>query len=104
MEYFKLTREDIIKLFDKQLLSFDQANALIVRSKARPLDEIDENAVKYWLNKSKTIEISSIHYYGGEHFGDPYHWLAEITSHTDQSHTTKFFNEHELGPYSIITY
>ena len=102
--YFKLRRNDIIELFDKQMLSFDQANALMEQSKARPIGDFDDNIVKYWLNKSKTIEITSIHYYGGEHFGNTYYWLAEIKSYTDWSHTNGFFNKHELGPYPIFTY
>lgn len=103
--YWKLTKEDIMELFDKQMLSFDQANSLMIQSKARPSPrQFDDNIVRYWLNKSKTIEITSIHFYGGEHFGEPYHWLAEIVSHTDRSHTTKFFNQHGLGPYPVFTY
>ncbi len=102
--YFKLTKSDIMELFDKQLLSFDQANALMTQSLARPIGDFDRNLIKYYLNPSKTIAITSIHYYGGEHFNEPHYWLAEIISHTDPSHTTRFFNDHKLGPYPVFSY
>lgn len=107
--YFKLDEIEIKKLFDKQILSYDQCAALMQRSKDRPvtnnpIGEFDENVLRYWLNPSKTIEITSIHFYGGEHFGEPYHWLAEIVSHTDRSHTTRFFNQKRIGPYPIMSY
>ena len=37
------------------------------------------------LNRVKTVWVQNVQYYGGEHFGEPYHFPAEIRHATTES-------------------
>ena len=37
------------------------------------------------LNHAKTVWVQNVRYYGGEHFGEPYHFPAEIRHATTES-------------------
>lgn len=101
--YFKLTEKDLNLLQGKNLITQIQKEQLINQSKKRIPGQFDRNPFYIWLNKSETVRLSSIHFYGGEHFGEPYYWIAEIQSFTTNSHFSRWLNRYGLR-YSIMTY
>ena len=92
--YYKLTREKIIALVLSDMLDDKVADQLITSSQNRTPGTFNENMMREYLNKSKTIWIQPIHYYGGEHFGEPYYYLAEICHTTTNSAFSRFANQH----------
>jgi hypothetical protein len=101
--YFKLAEKDLNQLQNLNLITQIQKEQLINQSKKRIPGQFDKNPLYIWLNKSETIRLSSIHFYGGEHFNEPYYFLAEMQSFTTNSHMSRFFNRYGLK-YPIHTY
>jgi hypothetical protein len=75
-----------------RFLSADTVKMIVDRSMKRKPGKFDHNPVKVYLNKPKTIWVQSIHYYGGENFGEPYCFVAEITHRTTQSAFRRWIN------------
>jgi hypothetical protein len=102
-DYFKLTEEDLSDLIKKNLINLDQFHAIKSKSLNRTPGEFDKEPLYIYLNKSKTIRLSSIHFYGGEHFKQPYYWIAELQGFSTDSHTSRWLNKYGLD-YSSMTY
>ncbi len=87
MYFYKLNREEL------KLAVPEKATTLEEASKKRKPCKFAKQVVKFYLNKAKTVWIQSIHYYGGEHFGKPYHFVAEITHTTTNSAFSRCLNK-----------
>jgi len=94
--YWKLTEADLKSLVVKGLIDQSTLEEIIRTSQARHPDRHADQMKSVWLNKSETIRLQSIHFYGGENFGQPFHWQAEIVAFTTHSALTQFFNRHHL--------
>lgn len=90
--YWKLTLEEINLLVESGCISIADASYVIAISRSRQPGKFNGLTVRVPLNKSGTIWLQPIHYYGGEHFGEPYHFLAEITHDTRASAFSRFVN------------
>jgi hypothetical protein len=93
---YKLTEQELFRLVMKDMITVEQFNSIVERSKQREPGTFDEACVSVWLNKAKTIRLSSIWYYGGENFGDPYHFIAEISPLTTMSAWHRFVSQNAL--------
>jgi hypothetical protein len=88
MGYFhKLKAEELAKF-----VSIENTGRIVERSGKRKPFRFDHNPVVVFLNKAKTIWVQSIHFYGGENFGEPYCFLAEITHKTSNSAFRRWIN------------
>jgi hypothetical protein len=99
--YYKLKKEDIDHLVQIGVLKIHERNYLLSASKEREPGTFAKTQ-KIYLNKARTVYIQNIHFYGGESFGKPYYWLAEISGFT-KTGLTRFFNQHRLR-YPNMTY
>jgi hypothetical protein len=77
---WKLTEERL-----RALVPAADANRIIAASKARKPNEWAECIERFPLNKRGTVWVQSVQFYGGEHFGEPYHFVAEIRHTTTDS-------------------
>lgn len=94
--YYKLTSDELAELGAKKLISTEEAREIILSSTRKPAYEFNENVVRVYLNKSKTIWVQSIHFYGGEHFREPHFFVAEIMHTTTGSAFSRFLNSRNL--------
>jgi len=100
--YWKLTEEDLDRLVELKLISSAKRNDIINASKARHPGRFANEIEMEWLNNAKTIRLQSIHFYGGENFGNPHHWVAEIVAFTTCSALRSFLNKYKLRlPHSF---
>lgn len=77
--YYKLDKEELEKMVSKKAVSQKAVEEIIEISKLRKVSEFANQKVSFALVKSGKVRLNSINFYGGEHFGEPYHFLAEIT-------------------------
>lgn len=95
--FYKLNEQEINRLAETGLISHSDKETLITQSLKREAGKFAKNEFKIYLNEAKSIYIQSIHFYGGEHFGKPYHFLAEISYLTTRSAFSGFMNKNSLG-------
>ena len=101
--YLKLHDSEVAAFIAGKLITFEQADQIFVRSLQREPGERDSSPVKFWLNKPETIWVQSIEFYGGENFGEPYCFLAEICHCTTESAFSRFLHKHNI-PQRIFSY
>ena len=96
--YYKLKLEDIQDLQEKGIICVQHVDAVIAASQLRKAGKFAEpkHRFKLAINQAKTIFLNSINFYGGENFGDPYCFLAEITHNTSPSAFTKFMRQNSI--------
>lgn len=94
--YHKLTEAELRRLLTNGLLKAEDADRIMAASRARTPGQFDRNVVRVPLNGAGSITVRSIHFYGGEHFGRPYAFLAEVVSLTTNSAFSRFLNLHGL--------
>ena len=92
---YKLTKKELGKLVDKDIISEDIAIALKTASLKREPGKFakKQDKVKFPFNPSGGSNITSINYYGGEHFGKPYCFLAEIVVYGSHDNFHRFLKE-----------
>lgn len=78
--WFKLKEAELVRFVNEK----DHLR-ILYRSLQREPGKHDPKAVVVFLNKARTIWVQSIHFYGGEHFGQPYCFVAEIGNKTTNS-------------------
>ena len=84
-------REDtgmVYKLNDAQLRALvppDVADRIIALAEKRKPGKFARKVERYALNGPGTIWVQNVNYYGGEHFGEPYCFTAEIRYFTTRS-------------------
>jgi hypothetical protein len=93
---YKLTESELAELAIRGLITEDQCEEILARSRQREPGKFDTAPVRQWLNKPKTIWVQSIHFYGGENFKQPYYFLAEVKHSTTESAWSRFVNQHNL--------
>jgi hypothetical protein len=59
--YYKLTSDELPKLSAAGLLSVEDAVAIMESSAKRPDGEFNENMVRIYLNKQRSVWVQSIH-------------------------------------------
>lgn len=101
--YLKLTASEVVGLASCNLITKEQAGQILARSLLRAPGKFDSSPVKFWLNKPKTVWIQSIGFYGGENFGQPYYFRAEISHCTTESAFSRFSHKHNI-PQRIFSY
>lgn len=77
--YWKLTEAEL-----RALVPTD-ANRIMAAAAKRKPGKFARKVVRVPLNGPGTVAVQNVHYYGGEHFGKPYHFPAEITCATTGS-------------------
>ena len=83
------------KLKESELAHFvsrNDAKRIVERSLLRKPLTRDNTPVQIFLNPAKTIWVQSIQFYGGEHFGEPYCFVAEISHRTTRSAFSRWVN------------
>ena len=96
MTFYKLTEQELNTLN----ISKEDKESIIGASLKRKAGKFSKKVVKISLNKSSTIFLSSINFYGGEHFNEPYYYIAEISHQTSESAFSKFWNS-KIAPLGI---
>jgi hypothetical protein len=77
---YKLTEAELRHIFPAADVS-----RIVVASKERKPGKWAKRIVKVALNKAKSVWVQNVQFYGGEHFGEPYHFPAEIRYATTES-------------------
>jgi len=98
MYYYKLTATEL-----EALVPADAACILRVAAERKP-GKFAREVVRVPLNKAGTIWVQNTHYYGGENFGEPYHFPAEICHVTTNSAFIRFVNKRNLHLRIPISY
>ena len=86
MYYYKLNPTELREVAKVDAAEIERA------SKERKPGQFAYKIVKVYLNKARTIWVQSIHCYGGEHFGRPYHFVAEVAHATTHNAFTRCLN------------
>jgi len=85
--YHKLKTDELSKF-----VSAIDAHSISIAAHERKPGKVAPLIVKVFLNKAKTIWVQNVHYYGGEHFNEPYCFVAEITHCTTNSAFRRWIN------------
>lgn len=88
----------------RQIVPNDVADAIVAMSKKRKPGKRAISPLRHYLNKPKTIWVQSIRFYGGENFGEPYYFLAEIKAITTRSAFSRFANRLPFTLRTASTY
>jgi len=67
------------------LLPAADAERIVAAAGKRKPGKWARRIVSVPLNRVKTVWVQNVQYYGGEHFGEPYHFPAEIRHATTES-------------------
>jgi len=97
--YWKLTEADL-----RALVSAADAERILTAAAERKPNKVARNMVSVPLNKPGTIRVQNVHFYGGENFGEPYHFPAEITCATTASAFSRFIRRRGLRLRIPFTY
>lgn len=93
---YKLTETELDRMAYRGVISFKERDLLVNASKIRKPFYYANNCFQISMNGRGTIALNSIDFYGGEDFGEPFHFLAEITHDTTQSVFTRFMRENQI--------
>lgn len=77
---YKLTESRL-----RDLLPAADAERIVAAAAKRKPGKWARRIVSTPLNLAKTVWVQNVQYYGGEHFGEPYHFPAEIRHATTES-------------------
>lgn len=88
--YYKLTTAEL-----KALLPVDAERILAAAAKRKP-GKHARKVVSVPLNGPATIWVQNVHFYGGENFGEPDAFPAEITHNTTAAAFSRFVNRHNF--------
>lgn len=77
--YWKLTEAEL-----RALVPADAERIMAAARKRKP-GRFARKIESAPLNGPGTVRVQNVHYYGGEHFGEPFHFPAEITCATSGS-------------------
>jgi len=94
---YKLTEAELRCLVGHRLVTPAQVQEIVAASLARTPGQHADHVVRVPLNGPGTIVLQSIRFYGGENFGQPYRFLAEVVPLTMHSAFSRFLNVHRLG-------
>lgn len=97
--YWKLTEADLRALVPEA----DAARIRAAAAKRKP-NKFARKVVSVPLNRPGTIRVQNVHFYGGENFGQPYHFPAEITCATTASAFSRFVRQRGLHLGIPFTY
>jgi hypothetical protein len=90
--HYKLTEGDLHALAADCGVSAADVDRIIEASRARQPHQSTTDVVRVPLDRAGNITVRSIQLYGGERFGQPYHYLAEVVSLTTHSAFSRFLN------------
>ena len=93
---YKLIESELDRMVYRGVISMEQRDLLIRTSKLRKPNCYAKNQFQIVMNQCGTIKINSINRYGGEDFGRPFHFLAEIVHNTTPSVFTRFMHERNI--------
>jgi hypothetical protein len=77
---YKLTEKEL-----RALIPAADAERIVTAAKARKPGKWARRIVSIALNRVKSVWVQNVQYYGGENFGEPYHFPAEIRYATTES-------------------
>jgi hypothetical protein len=106
-DYYKVTYNELDSLVKNGIITRENKDEILTASLSRtPGLFANKGIVTVSLNKAKTIFLSSIRFYGGENFGEPYFFVAEIYHKTTQSAFSRFWHTYLSGrvKYRIFAY
>jgi hypothetical protein len=84
---YKLTEMDL-----RNLLPAADAKRIITAAAKRKPGKRARRIVRVFLNKARTVWVQNVQYYGGENFGEPYRFPAEIRYATTESAFSRCIN------------
>lgn len=61
------------------------STCIVAAAAKRKTSKWARHIVRVFLNQAKTVWVQNVRYYGGENFGKPYHFPAEIRHATTES-------------------
>jgi hypothetical protein len=103
--FYKLTESELTELSNRGLVSSNSLSEILTAAKERKPREFAEKVFACALNQAGTIKVQNVHYYGGEHFNEPYAFIAEIVPKTTNSAWSAFANRKLRGiPLRAFTY
>ena len=76
------------KLTETELLAIvpaEEFQRIMFAANQRAPGQYAKHMVFVYLNKAETVWVQNVNFYGGEHFGKPYHFPAEIRHNTTES-------------------
>jgi hypothetical protein len=96
MYYYKLKADELWSLVSRGLINATDVAIIQSTSLQRTPHAFSTKKHKITLNQANSIFLNSINYYGGEHFNEPYYFVAEITHCTNASAFSRFMNKHNI--------
>jgi len=92
---YKLTGRELDRLVENGIISHSEVIDLKTASLMREPGEFAnrQDEVSFLFNPSGGSVIRSIHFYGGEHFGEPYCFLAEVVVHGNHDSFYRFLEQ-----------
>ena len=99
---YKLTESELDRMAFRGVITPDQRDLLIKASKMREPNYYNHSRFQIGMNKRGTIMLNSIIKNGGEIFGEPYHFLAEIKHTTTPSVFHRFMRANRIPSHPFI--
>jgi hypothetical protein len=76
---YKLTEQELDRMTYRGIITPSQRDILINVSKEREPGYYSNSRYQLGLTPNGSVMLNSVIYNGGESFGEPYHFVAEIT-------------------------
>jgi hypothetical protein len=96
---YKLTADELAALVPAA-----DAERIVAAAAKRKPGKWARRIVSVALNKAKTVWVQNVQFYGGEHFGEPHHFPAEIRYATTESAFRRCVNRLGLRLRMPFTY
>lgn len=93
---YKLTEKELDRMMFRGVISPQHHAILILTSRLRAAGTPAQQRFQMGMNGCGTILLNSINENGGETFGKPYHFLAEITHTTTPSVFKRFLRRYRI--------
>ena len=101
--YYTLTEKEL-----RALVSAEVADKIVAKAKKRKpgqwLNPLSNRVFRHYLNKAKSIWVQNVHFYGGEHFKEPYAFVAEVCYVTTESCWSRWLNKQPNFPRGRIAF
>ena len=91
-ENYKLSKINLLDMAAVGILESDEAWAIVAAASEREPNKWAEKVEKVYLDNAGKIWVQNVAFYGGEHFGEPYYFVAEIRHKTSNSAFSRWWN------------
>lgn len=93
---YKLTELELDRMAFRGVISFEDRDLLIKTSRLREPGYYASRRYQMAMNGRGTIMLNSVNFNGGETFGEPHHFLAELTHTTTPGVFNRFIHANNI--------